>query len=374
MPISKDLEKNNAICILPWIAIHQKNDKVNSCCIQRTYPETNEVKKHMLAGMRHESCATCYSIEDRGLASQRQKMTLEWTERLGIDSIEDFDGINGIKSIDSRLDNTCNAMCRSCHPGASNLISTEYFKLNLIDKIEDHYSAPIDLKYLSTAERLYFAGGEPLINKDFTKTLNTIIDIERTNVELLVNTNASVIDSTILEKLKKFTNLTAIVSLDGIDEVQTYIRWPIQWHKFEKNVSVLSDISKTLVFNTVISIYNITRLYSIINWVENNYPSAVLYFSILERPEILKLEHHPNTTAVLKELEKIKTLQIYKTNDTVYSTVNSLIDSFSKKPRHVNTETLSKFFSFNDLLDSSRNVKLIDYIPELEECRKYINE
>jgi hypothetical protein len=33
---------------------------------------------------------------------------------------------------------------------------------------------------------------------------------------------------------------------------------------------------------------------------------------------------------------------------------------------------LKKFFDYNDQLDSARGVKLADYIPELEACRKYI--
>ena len=38
------------------------------------------------------------------------------------------------------------------------------------------------------------------------------------------------------------------------------------------------------------------------------------------------------------------------------------------------TDKLKKFFDYNDLLDQSRNVKLIDYIPELEACRSYITK
>jgi hypothetical protein len=40
----------------------------------------------------------------------------------------------------------------------------------------------------------------------------------------------------------------------------------------------------------------------------------------------------------------------------------------------IDIEKLKKFFDYNDLLDQSRNVKLIDYIPELESCRSYITK
>ena len=35
-------------------------------------------------------------------------------------------------------------------------------------------------------------------------------------------------------------------------------------------------------------------------------------------------------------------------------------------------EKLKAFFEFNDKLDQSRNIKLADYIPELEAARKLI--
>ena len=47
------------------------------------------------------------------------------------------------------------------------------------------------------------------------------------------------------------------------------------------------------------------------------------------------------------------------------------LDYFSNK--HTNDlSTLSSFFEYNDMLDESRNSKLIDYIPELEQCRELI--
>jgi hypothetical protein len=37
-------------------------------------------------------------------------------------------------------------------------------------------------------------------------------------------------------------------------------------------------------------------------------------------------------------------------------------------------QELENFFYYNDLLDSNRKIKLQDYIPELEECRKLITK
>ena len=55
------------------------------------------------------------------------------------------------------------------------------------------------------------------------------------------------------------------------------------------------------------------------------------------------------------------------------SMIDTIFDHYSDPNYSCNIDTLKTFFEFNDTLDKSRNIKLVDYIPELEECRKLIN-
>jgi hypothetical protein len=57
-----------------------------------------------------------------------------------------------------------------------------------------------------------------------------------------------------------------------------------------------------------------------------------------------------------------------KSNKTA---IDSLYDYYSKRPQ-CDLVSLKNFFLYNDQLDRARNSRLGDYIPELEECRKYI--
>ena len=43
-----------------------------------------------------------------------------------------------------------------------------------------------------------------------------------------------------------------------------------------------------------------------------------------------------------------------------------------EKDTSPNIDSLKQFFEFNDKLDQSRNIKLADYIPELEQARKLL--
>jgi hypothetical protein len=83
--------------------------------------------------------------------------------------------------------------------------------------------------------------------------------------------------------------------------------------------------------------------------------------------------NHPNTKLVIESLEKCKQTKMYysdgKSNKTF---IDSAIEYYSNNPQ-CDLNLLKQFFEYNDKLDHARNVRLADYIPELEECRKLID-
>jgi hypothetical protein len=72
-------------------------------------------------------------------------------------------------------------------------------------------------------------------------------------------------------------------------------------------------------------------------------------------------------------MNRIKQTKMYYTdardNKTIVDTISM---HYQDESYRCDIDILRKFFEFNDKLDQSRNVRLADYIPELEECRKYI--
>jgi hypothetical protein len=83
---------------------------------------------------------------------------------------------------------------------------------------------------------------------------------------------------------------------------------------------------------------------------------------------------HPNPELVLESMVKCKKTMIYfadgKSNRT---TIDSLYDYYSNNPKP-DLKNLRAFFDYNDQLDRARNVQLGDYIPELEACRKLVDQ
>lgn len=370
----KLLFDNKSLCVMPWIGIHQDGNKVDSCCIQITDQnyDVAVVKKNMLDNKKPKECRECYLIEDGNSISNRVLLSSEWSQRLNIKTIEDLNNSNKIEYFDFRLDNTCNLMCRTCNPQNSSLIEKEYSKIGLYTGI------PINKKtsffnddQLKNGKRFYFAGGEPLWHPDFLKTLEQLEGLGLLDADIQINTNAAKIPKKVIDIFKKFSNLFFIVSFDGFEDKLTYIRWPNKWDLFCENVKILSELSeKPLQFNCVISLYNITNCYSMLKWIEDNYENSVLSFTILTYPVFQQAKFFPDKALALSEIEKLKTLKRFF-NDEVFVSKVALLENLIKV-QELDTKTLEEFFKFNDLLDTSRNCKLSDYIPELDKCRQYI--
>ena len=83
--------------------------------------------------------------------------------------------------------------------------------------------------------------------------------------------------------------------------------------------------------------------------------------------------NYPNAKAVVESMEKCKkTKTYYGDGKSTRTSIDSLCDYYSNNPV-CDLISLKKFFEYNDKIDQARNVKLIDYIPELDACRSYIN-
>ena len=370
----KTLFENKSICIMPWMAIHQDENKIDSCCIQVSDNNYNldSVKKLMLEDKKPNECDSCYKLENGNSISERIIQSNEWSQRLNIKTVDDLEAIDGIKYFDFRLDNTCNLMCRTCSPSFSNLIENEYIKIGLYTGSKRNKKTKfLDEHQLKSGQRFYFAGGEPLWHPDFLSTLEQLEKLGLLDAEIQINTNAAKIPKKVINTFQKFSNLFFIISFDGYKDKLTYIRWPNKWDLFCENVEVLNKLSnKPLQFNCVISLYNISNCYDMLKWIEDTYNDALLTFTILTTPEFQQAKYFPNKQIALEEIEKLKSLKRYSTDEVFVSRVKFLENLVIQQ--ELDIKILKEFFEFNDKLDKSRNCLLKDYIPELEECRKLI--
>jgi len=360
---------------MPFVHLHiNENDQIKPCCygdpIKQydnsfnyiTDPDMNQIRSAMLEGHPVSQCENCYKIERNGGESFRQRNNNEWN----------FVSTPNLVYYDIRNDNTCNLLCRMCHPGASSQIDKEYKKLGWYWPDSSRKNKLTDIVNINTIENLFVAGGEPTLMPEFATFLERAIEKKRTDIKLRISTNATNINKKILELLKKFNNIEFTVSIDGYNQVNKYIRWPSDWDSITDNIHKLYKITSNISFNVTVSIWNIYNLSKLINYLESTYPPPTTIFlneAISVNNNNISPFNYPDKQSALEDLVKMKQSISYQKEEFFKNKLDYFIRGV--ETTEFISNNLKQFFIFNDALDHSRKIKLKDYLPELEECRIY---
>lgn len=375
------VESNKSFCIFPFIELLVHNGSTTVCCRSNTPvskleditswsedTKYNFIRNKMLAGeLIPEHCSTCYQYEHQGIKSARQQETVEWANRLNLKSLDDLINIQTPSYYEVRPGNICNLQCRSCGPENSNLIEKEYIKIGLHSTDQKFEYTNFNFVKFDNLKKLYLAGGEPTAMPEVHTFLQKCIDENNVDFEFLINTNAVKFSNKLKELFKHFTNLQFIVSIDGFEKINHYVRWPSEWDIIIENTHYLIEHKHKVAFNVVVSIYTISRLDQLLKFLDEEFPNTLVHCTLAEfKDDLLNPLNYFDLT--LKDrLVKITKLNCYKNDQLLNSFINGLI-SYYENPK-INVQTLKEFFEFNDKLDQSRNIQLKDYIPELEEYR-----
>jgi MoaA/NifB/PqqE/SkfB family radical SAM enzyme len=173
------------------------------------------------------------------------------------------------------------------------LISKNYFKVNNADKF---WSLP--------QERILYLdinGGEPSISKNYKNLLNNL----PCNLKSLrVNTNGAVM----LPILKKINsqgiNVTVTVSFDGVGPIHDYVRWPIKWQKFQKN---LLEYQSYNLYNlnlwTTVNALNINDLKNILQFAKKH--NIDHSYGLLLQPKELNVTYSNRLTVHAKQMFEV---------------------------------------------------------------------
>ena len=386
------VRENKSFCIHPWILQIQENgrmvlcprslvkisDKKPSDIDWYTDPGYKKVRQAMLSGQQlHEHCKVCYDYEAKGIESYRQFETEEWAGRLGLGSVNDVEDIKQPYFFDVRLSNKCNLMCRSCNPDFSNLIEKELKEFKII-----HPTIPvktykysnldhIDINKLTKISRVYLTGGEPTVMREVYDWMQKCINQNKTDFDFTLGTNGQRINKKFLNLTKHFTNLNFSVSLDGYGIVNDYWRWGSKFQTVIENMHILEKQGHNININCVPGIYNVTNLHLLLEFLDREFPATTIYMQI-NYFALQSAYNHPNAKLVLESMDRCRQTSVYHSNGkSCKTTIDSLYTHYSNNPT-CDLKSLKEFFDYNDQLDQARNVKLVDYIPELEEGRKYI--
>lgn len=340
----KGSEENGreTICALPWV--HTFTNELGNtfpCCIStgdglpnadrlgRAYKvfepgqlekswnsdDMKGLRREMMANRRPLSCERCYKFEDLGIQSHRQGANHRWEAQLKkalAQTSEDGSAPMRFYSADIRLGNQCNLRCRMCSPISSKGLASDWTQMGkMSSKVADSFLSlswfekdefwNMFLKYSEDLESLHFAGGEPFIIKQHFVFLKNLVGrgVSK-NLTLSYNTNLTVLPPELLELWQHFKAVDLMVSLDGMEEVNHYIRFPSNWNKIQSNIKYLHENLekyhiRNLNFNLTVQIYNIFNLPELIDFLISEYPKAAYStLSLLFSPAELSIQVLPS--------------------------------------------------------------------------------
>lgn len=383
------VKTNKSFCIFPFIELltNQRTDGMTTLCCRSYTPVAKldeitdfatdknykVIRNNMINGIpMPDHCFGCYELEQMGIVSAREQETVEWANRLDLKSMDDLESIQYPAYYEIRPSNVCNLQCRMCDPSNSHLIGKEYKKINLIKELPPKERSNFDIINFTNLKKLYVAGGEPTAMPEFYDFLDRCIDENKT-FEFLVNTNATKISNRFKQQLKALSHMQFIISIDGVGDLNHYIRWPSSWNAIVENMKYLAANNHIITTNTTVSIYNVTRLYELLKWFDTEFPGMLVHAQLAgSDDDILSGLRFPNTSLVLANLLPIQQLKCYNNDKLLKSFIDGLIAHYQHAPK-IDQEKLKLFFEFNDKLDKSRNILLKHYIPELEQERKLIS-
>ena len=349
----------DTFCVLPWVGreIKWTSNETHCCLLPKNY-DIDQIKSDLLAGIKTPACQKCWNLEKHGLKSDRQvknsALDFYWDRDLESIEIDAVQGkLNRILMLKLSTSYTCNATCISCNSGSSSswsqmdhqtnpMIPLKKYQFIDLDKIK----TKVDFKEL---KMLSLIGGEPLYEKKNFELLEHLIDIGNDAVFLSMVTNGSVkLTSKQKKVLSKFKNINFSVSIDGIESVFEYLRFPLKWTDLTCNLDFFREISNNISSNYTLSNLNVLYHNQTVQWFNKN--NMVYSVNPIYTPSWLQ------PRALPESIKKVLKQQLSATD------YNMAIGPIHTDQDQQNYQMMLKQIKIQD---TAKKIKMADYLPEL---------
>jgi organic radical activating enzyme len=346
----------------------------------------NQLRKNMLSGLRSKECSRCYTQEDAGLLSMRQGHNIQWKnikrDNLNQDgSIDKFDPVY----LDIRLNNICNLKCRMCSGYFSSAIAQE--EVVLFGKKESVQSSlkmqqrnlglTEILEYLPTAEKIYFAGGEPLLTNEHYEILDALIACGNTDLAIVYNTNFTTLTyrgRSVLDLWKQFSNIKIGASLDAEGAVAEYIRHGTNWNTIESNFESVKSQCPHVNF-TVTSTVGLLNVDNLIKLQQQWHMSGTLDISKFSQNIMVSPKHLTVSALPVEHKQRLtQTINhhiVWCGENNAKGLATQWTDVLHYMWSEDNSHHMLEFKRLTQVMDQHRNESLEGTIPELATLLQY---
>jgi sulfatase maturation enzyme AslB (radical SAM superfamily) len=262
---------SNTLCAYPWhgVAIRPNGTQL-PCCMFQGVPDWDKIRQQQLAGEHVHGCSACYNDEANGVSSLRQNSFKRMPTP--IDSTP-----GNLLFLELAFSNLCDTACMHCGPKYStrwgNGRVSHEFNANSID--------------VSKVKYLKVIGGEPMLEQDKFSDLLDKIDV--TNLSMQICTNGRTLpNKRLLKHINRSKATLIVVSMDGMEGINDWFRWPSKWEHLEKQFAEYDKLAGDNVFlhfHCCINVYNIFYLKDIIDYVLQNWPNWKIEWDWVNHPK-----------------------------------------------------------------------------------------
>ena len=342
----------------------------------------------MLEGKPQSFCNDCHTLEELGAQSYRQIVNADYKSELNRLEQTDPSGFltnNDIIYLDIRFSNICNLKCRSCNPDSSNSWYEDYKHVHPDSPAgKKTYQVTVDSKTifsdiekrLPSIQKIYFAGGEPLLDENHYLLLEKLIELGRTDVLLSYNTNLSRLSFSkwnVLQLWQKFQFVRIGASLDSIGPSLELIRKGSNWREIQANISQIQELTPHVVLQIypTVSVMNCFKMTELIDYfLKQDFFKTTQQFEInlLNDPDYLNI--CILNTDEIDQLEKkydgyISSVRT-RAEPGIINHLEAELKRVIKFARHQSLNHLRKAFKkYTFTLDQLRSERTVEVVPEL---------
>ena len=415
---------NSGFCALPFVQYSTYNGgRFRLCCMAKEPKELvnqeelgidgtwnhnyiKDVRRRMTAGEKLPECVECHHLERNGIMSSRQ-----WENKVWADVIDDVVAnassndweIDQPLQFDFRLGNLCNLQCQMCNKEASHLVSVERATMvqsglganhpdwdgNIANKKEALLQPGIEWesfeRMLPYARKIKLIGGEPTVATDMFKLLDiATASGHAEHIELSFYTNITNMQDKWLDQLAKFEKVIVNCSLEGMEDMNDYLRPPSKWASVWKNFDKLVKFSDTkegkrikvrvTTVNQMTNALHIAKFWKFMHdyqmtsnrgiGMSTNQLVEPAYYSMAHAPEWLKEEQREQILEFLKSIGNSPHFEQYE--EPLMELVN-----FSLDPEHkYNANIMRQYVQVTENYDKHRKHLVTKVSPEFERIKR----
>ena len=379
---------NKNFCLAPWSSLYIGKRAIKLCCLWRGISEWETIEdiKEMWSGERMQNirrdflndksppeCSSCLNrITPRNIWLEQRVGEYVDKENLIINP-----PLKPLQ-IDFHLSNKCNLQCRMCASWATSNWYELDKKLNQIDSKFNRFPIKkyaLDISKFKNCKDIFtdivrfdFKGGEPMLHDTMVEMLEYLVSWGNTeNVRLSYVSNCSIRNERAMDLWKHFKEVRIVASIDGTDELFSYIRG-FDFKKFNETIEIYDKIDNMKgLYNVAVSIYNILDINNINEWMLNrglkrfpfnNDKSNYSFDCNVMDPSYLDVKILP---------KKYKQLALKQFEDNHHDNLIPFIkwlESIQDIP--ANEEQLRLFVSFTNTLDEAKGTDFLKLKPEFE--------